>query len=386
MPTASFNRARDELSAALGVRRPELEEATLARVYGVADPTAAADPQYLDGLRSAVRAAVDYGFAAIEDCSDRVAPIPAVLLVQARLAARNRISLDTVVRRYHGGNTLFTEMLIEEAEECELPRDELRRLFRLVAASFDRLLAAVSDEYRREGEVQAVSGERRRVAFVERLLAGELLGSGELNYELGHHHLGLVAAGAGGAEALRKLGERLDRRLLLVEPDEETAWAWLGGQRRLDSGELDILASVKWPEHVALGCGEPGHGLGGWRLTHRQAAAALPVALRATEGLVRYADVALLAAVLQDDLLATSLRDLYLVPLSEERNEGAIAKETLRAYFAAAGNASSAAAALGVSRRTVASRLAAIEERLGRPVEAASAELETALRLEEIEG
>lgn len=357
----------------------------MARVYGVADPGDAADPQYLVGFRAAVSAAVEYAFGALAAGSDRMQPIPPALLVQARLAARNRISLETVLRRYHGGNTLFTEVLIEEAERCELPRAELRRLFRLIAASFERLLAAIAEEYRREGDLHGESGERRRVALIERLLAGELVGSAELSYELGGHHLGLVASGRGAAAAIREAGERLDRRLLLAEPNEEMAWGWFGGKRPFEQRELELLSSLSWPEETGIACGEAGQGSAGWRLTHRQATAALPVAQRVRPGLIRYGDVALLASVLKDDLLATSLRELYLVPLSEERNQGRTAKETLRAYFAAAGNASSAAAALGVSRRTVAARLEAIEERVGRPVEAISAELETVLRLEEIE-
>ena len=42
--------------------------------------------------------------------------------------------------------------------------------------------------------------------------------------------------------------------------------------------------------------------------------------MRGPEPFVRYVDVALLAAVLQDDLLATSLRKLYLEPLEAERD------------------------------------------------------------------
>ena len=49
--------------------------------------------------------------------------------------------------------------------------------------------------------------------------------------------------------------------------------------------------------------GEPGEGLVGWRLSHRQAKAALPIAERRGQAILRYADVALLASILRDDLV-----------------------------------------------------------------------------------
>ena len=114
--------------------------------------------------------------------------------------------------------------------------------------------------------------------------------------------------------------------------------------------------------------GEPGEGLSGWRLSHRQAKAALQVAERRGQAVLRYADVALLASVLRDDLLVTSLRQLYLEPLERARDGGKAARETLRAYFAAERNVSSTAAVLGVDRRTVTNRMRAIEELFDRPL------------------
>ncbi|HEV7483062.1 MAG TPA: helix-turn-helix domain-containing protein [Solirubrobacterales bacterium] len=386
MPRASLNQAQVGLQARLHARRPELEQAILARAYGISDPTAAPDHQYVDGLRSAVSVAIDYGFAAVQLGPGRSLPeIPPELLAQARLAARNRVRLDTVLRRYCGGNTAFADIMVEEAEHCDLPRAQLKALLRALASSFDSLLAAVSEEYAREGETHVHGSEKRRLQLLRRLLAGELLDASDLGYDLEGHHLGVVALGAGAGEALRVLGERLDRQLLLAQPDEQASWAWLGGRRPFDSDNLDLLGSFDWPPSLLLAIGEPAHGLPGWRLSHRQAVAALPIAQRGRSPFVRYADVPLLAAILQDDLLATSLRQLYLAPLQAERDGGLTAKETLRAYFAAAGNASSAAAALGVSRRTVSSRLIAIEDRFGRPLDAASAEIEAILRLDEIE-
>jgi len=245
------------------------------------------------------------------------------------------------------------------------------------------VVAAVSEEYKREVETAPHSSEHRRCTSLRRLIAGESAYVSGFDYEFGDHHIAMVATGVGADQALKALGKQLDRCLLLVEPDLETAWAWLAGRDCFDRQELDFITSFAWPSRAAVACGTPGRGIGGWRLSHRQAAAALPVAQRSSTSFAHYADVALLAAVLQDDLLAASLQNTYLVPLQAVRGA---AKETLGAYFSAAGNISSAAAALGVSRHTVSGRLGAIEKSLGRPIDTVSAELQLALRLDEFEG
>ncbi|HWO47309.1 MAG TPA: helix-turn-helix domain-containing protein, partial [Solirubrobacterales bacterium] len=94
-------------------------------------------------------------------------------------------------------------------------------------------------------------------------------------------------------------------------------------------------------------------------------------------------DVAVLASIARDELLATSLRRLYLEPLERMRDGGKVARQTLRAYFDAERNISSTAAALGVDRRTVRNRLRAIEDSLGRPLTGSLADLEIALRLDD---
>jgi DNA-binding PucR family transcriptional regulator len=136
---------------------------------------------------------------------------------------------------------------------------------------------------------------------------------------------------------------------------------------------------------VSLAIGESSKGIDGWRLTHRQAQAAMLVALRRPRRLTWYADVALLAAVLRDQELARSLVEIHLSPLEDRKDGGAVARRTLRAYFAAGCNAATAAAALGVNRHTVERRLHAIEEQLGRLLHTCHAELEVALRVEELE-
>lgn len=375
----SPEQARAALSERLRARRSEIEQATLTRIYAVSAPTEVTDPAYAEGLRTAVCTALDYALAGIEAGSSRPSPIPVELFAQARLAARNGVNLDTVLRRYFAGHTLLGDFVIQEAGSL-LPQAELQRLLKAQAALVDRLMAAVTEEYTREAKGRPETAEERRTEWVERLLDGEPLDTTELAYDFDAHHVGVIVAGSGAAEAFRDLAAARGSQHLTVRRGEDTVWAWLGTRRRLDPAEL----APGWPAGVFVAVGEPAQGLLGWRLTHRQAAAALPIALRSHKPYIRYADVPVLASIHQDDLLAASLRELYLAPLEEGREEGKMARETLRAYFAADRNVSSAAAALEVDRHTVTSRLRTIEERLGAPLSSCAFDLEAALQLEEL--
>jgi DNA-binding PucR family transcriptional regulator len=181
---------------------------------------------------------------------------------------------------------------------------------------------------------------------------------------------------------VRRLADDVDRRLLLVEPREQIVWAWLGGRRRLDHDEFLQRAASDVPPHLAIAVGEPALGRAGWRLSHRQAAVISSYSRRELGKVTRYADVGLLAAVSKDQVLVESLNQLYLSPLASGRDGGAALRDTLRAYFSAGRNISSAAAALAVNRDTVSNRLRTVEQRLGRSLEDIAAELDIALRLE----
>lgn len=100
----------------LQARRAEIEEAVCRRAWEIDDPLEAGDPDYADGLRAAVSAALDCGFAVIEEGAEPSLPVPPALLTQAGLAARSHVSLDTVLRRYLGGYALFADFLTQEAE------------------------------------------------------------------------------------------------------------------------------------------------------------------------------------------------------------------------------------------------------------------------------
>jgi hypothetical protein len=375
--------SRAWLGERLQIRRGEIERAILLRTHSISDPTEIGDPGYVEGLRAAVFAGLGYGLAGIEDSRARPSPIPAELFAQARRAARNGVSLATVLRRYFAGYTLLSDFVMREAEDAHfLGLEELQHLMKMHAARFDRLLEAIAAEYESEAAGRTFSRERRRADCVDRLLAGELTDTSELVYDLDVWHVGAISAGLGAEEALRALAAAFDRRLLLIRRSESASWAWLGGSRPFDSEEIDRIAGFEPPSQVSLALGEPARGLDGWRFTHRQARAALPIAQRSPRPLTRYADVALLASTLQDEVLRTSLKDFYLAPMESERDGGETLRQTLRAYCAADRNVSSTAAALRVDRKTVTNRLRVIEDLFGRPLSTCITEVEVALRLE----
>jgi hypothetical protein len=376
--------ARAILHRRLKARQEEIAQTVLIQVRERSGPERS-DPNYAEGLRNAVQAAVAYGIDALRR-EDRPPPVPTALLEQARRAARGGINLDALQRRYLAGYSLLSDYIVEAAEEPNLFQGTaLRRLLWTQADLFDRLLELIGEEYARELRQRPASPADRRTERIERLLAGEPLDASDLNYGLDACHVGLIAEGEHAYDALRGLLGDLGLRSILIRRPDAAAWAWCGSRGSSALKEVERRLAKGWPSRVSLALGEPGAGRAGWRLTHQQAKAALPIATRSQRPFVRYRDVALLSAVSRDDLLATSLRQLYLAPLEDEGDGGGPLLETLRAYFASDRNVSSTAAALGVNRRTVANRLRTIEDRLGCSLLTNTAEIAAALRLQELD-
>jgi hypothetical protein len=380
----SLRQARLEICTQLEARRNEIERDLLNRVKAIAYSDDITDPEYVDGLPRAVAAGLAHTFDGIK-CSERhTPPIPAVLLSQARLAARNGLSIDVVVRRCAACDTLIKDLLTKEAEETGLvERVKLSDLLRAQGVIFDRIVTAVSDEHRRERENFA-SPELRLLKIVKGLLAGEILDTSELRYDFDAFHIAAIARGPGASSVIKGLASALDCTPFLVRNADGAVWAWLGRRERPNVTRIEKLVTARWPKRVHLSIGEPAQGRTGWRQTHNQATAAFLAALYRPGNLIRYAEDPLLFTAMRDDLLSNSLHDLYLIPLAGERDGGAALRRTLRAYFAAGCNGASAAHVLKVSRQTVKNRIQTVETRVGRPIAECAAELEAALHLDHI--
>lgn len=282
------------VASRLRARVPELTGGLLERARAIADPRDAADEIYLERLPAALEALLDYGVAMIEGGDRRDPGPPPAVLSEVRLAARAGVPLDAVVRRCLAASALLGDALVAEAESAGTPSDVLRRLLAAHATAFDRLLEAETREYARELARWPKGRAEQRRQCAKRLLAGEMVDPAPLGYELAGSHLALMAVGEGVEVAVRELAVELGRRLLAVEREDEPIWAcWLGGVGPLASAEVVSAWRGVEPAGSQITVGEPGEDLAGWRLSHRQAKAALPLAHRKGVAVLRYADVVL---------------------------------------------------------------------------------------------
>lgn len=384
--TGSLAEIRGLIIGGLRQRRPEIEQAICARIHtSVPHPASREDPDYEAGLEEAITSVVGFSLDAIEKGSEWSGSMPPGAAVQARRAARVGVGLGTIQRRYFAGHREFGEFVTQEIERVGLLNngEVVNHLRRIQETLLERLAAAIEHEYSQEQE--SIGGSRRS-EIVQRLLAGEPVEPAdlaELDYEIDTYwHVGLIASGAGVEDIVQTLRRHYGCKLLYVSLNSRVC-AWLGIQEGTTvKGEH---LSTTGHSELSVAVGEPGRGFDGWRLTHHQARAAFAVALRRPERVAWYADGRLLAAALQNETLARSLTQRYLMPLGSQRDGGAKLRRTLRTYIDLECNATSAAHGLQVGRHTVESRVHAAERLIGSTLRQCLPELDVALRLEELD-
>lgn len=381
----SLPEARRVIGERLRARWDEIEHELLAGV-GAFSQDESVDPEYAMGLRDSVPVALEYGIECIES-SERSAPLlPTSLYAQARLAARNGVKLDVVIKRYMGGFTLLDSFLEEVAsDEGLVGTSAYKEIRRVSSVLIPKLITDIGEQYHDEIQKQATSPESGRVEQIRELLDGKPVDTTQFNYDFGGFHIGIVAKGPSVARTIKELAQALDCISIVFEPLDAPAFAWLGRRTPPDIDGMEELVSKHWPTESALAIGEIGKGQKGWRLSHLQAKAGFLVSLKRGGGFFRYRDDPFVVTLLHDHLLAESLRQMYLTPLEKEQDGGKKLFHTLRAYCAAEHNGASAAKALKVSRQTVPNHLRTVENRLGRPLSDCMAELEAALRLDELD-
>lgn len=371
-------------------RREQLAEEMTERIRaGVAEFEGFDGPELWEAVRVSCLANLEAGFASM--ARDRALPeaIPADARDLALLTARLDLPLAALLRSYRVGHAMTWRLWIGEVER-EDPDAAVRRETLIAASDYlfeyvDRLATFLTDEYTAERDRFMRSREQRRTQLVRDILDGAdpQVGTalGELDYDLRLEHLGCVVSGPDAEGVVRDLARELDAvHELVVSLTGETSWAWIGRVR-----PFRVPERISVPEGTTLSIGDPASGTEGFRSSHRQARDAHRVAILGRErAVVRYDDVALESLVAGDEARSRAFVSRELRGIDGDDPRSQRLRRTLRAYFASGQNASAAAALLGVHEHTVGYRLRTIEERLGRPVTARRAELETALRLMEL--
>jgi PucR C-terminal helix-turn-helix domain/GGDEF-like domain len=344
-------------------------------------------PELWEAMRASCLANLEAGLTGLTRQLELPDEIPPDARDLALLAARLDVPLAAVLGAYRIGHAMIWQRWFE-AVEREATDGEARRAALEAASTYlfeyvNRLSNFVTAEYTAERDRFMRSREQRRTQLVRDILDGEdpdpAVAMRELDYDLRLHHFAVVVSGADVEGVVRTLGRTLEApHRLIVSLAGETAWAWLGRTR-----EFAIPERVEVPDGVALSVGDPAAGTEGFRRSHREAREAHRIALRGggDARVVRYDQVALESLVADDEGRIRDFVSRELRGIDGDDARSHRLRETLRAYFACAQNASAAAAMLGVHEHTVTYRLRTIEERLGRPVTARRAELETALRL-----
>jgi PucR C-terminal helix-turn-helix domain/GGDEF-like domain len=345
--------------------------------------TTESEGRLLTQLRNAATAELRAGIRAFN--LGRMLPVspPAETGELARQAARARVPLAVLVRVYMVALSVYWEAIFDAILASGAPASTQTEVMRIGSHFLHEFVAQISglaaDEYTDEHDRAVHRRTLRRLATVRDVLAGTASTGAALDYNLGLTHCGVVATGAGAEDMLAAI--RAEPRVeVLVVPDDETVWAWIGGAVAAIAqaqGALEAAAN----ESVRVGIGRPQPGLEGFRVTHRQALAAHALAESLGRPVVRHRQFAL--ETLAGGLGPAAAQFIHdeLGPLvgSPVRNQRLL--PTLGAYLEAGQSGAAAAARLGISARTVSHRLQLIEDALGHSVANRAVELNTALRL-----
>lgn len=377
--------ARRTFASGLQSRQPEIEEELLLAIpAALRDPLAGADADFTSGQGEAISAALNYALNTLASARGRSVAVPSPILEQARRSARHSIGLDTVLSLYVAGREALGAIVAMDSARYGADVDRAAQA--VLGSLLQQLVPALIRAHESEAERLRRSRQQRRAARIRRLLDGEPVDVTALDYEFEGWHTALIITGA-GAEAAQSVVEGLGRSALFVAQEDAALWGWLRDSKPLAAAEIESFVKQTSIPQAAFAIGEPGHGLAGWRLSHRLAQEARRVAIIAPQVITTYESVGVLAPWALDRSLALAFIEVHLGPLeSLGRDSAATTRETLRETFKATHQIVAAASALKVNRGTLRARLSRIERALGVPVRERQAELEIALRLEALYG
>ncbi|MHB1538629.1 MAG: CdaR family protein [Solirubrobacteraceae bacterium] len=390
--SARLAQERADVLAGLRSRVTEHRQALLTHLPAAAHGAAAnGDTELEKGRQEMVDALIEIGLRAIEQGEPWEGPLPEAVRAQGRRAAAAGMSVETMFKRCMDGFAFMRRVFFDELERQQMPRRHEHALRRQASEAMDalrlRVFGALAETHSRELATQTRSMQQRRAEITDRLLAGATPPPEELallDYEIDGWHIGLIATGKDAECSVRTLRAQLGCQALAVCRDEQTVHASLAVQPRINFEAIERVFCARCLDmDASLAVGEPGRGPHALHISHEEAQAAREVARYRPRRLTRYADVAIDAALLSNEEMASTLIARCLTPL-DEGGGGAMRRRVMRELFHLEYNKTLAAEALDLNPETIRRHVKEIQDRLGHPLPELQTEIQLALRAEEL--
>ena len=348
-----------------------------AAVSAAADEPLRSEPVLAAEVAASTRSNVLYWAAGIaRDPGGRVpADLTPEVLGIAREAFRRGIE-QTVYTTYHAGQNVVQAYWMRTAFALYADPAVLRQALAAGSASVagfvEDMVAALSEQLRRERADLARSSHARRFEVVSLILDSAPITTGragaQLGYDLRRRHTAAVlwtdprrpdqAALAAAAEALGPVTRA--RQVLTVIASSSSVWAWLAAAA--DTGAAAITAATAAHPAVRVAVGPAGTGADGFRRSHFDAVATQRLMSRRPDlRVARFADVQLVALALADEQGA---REFVARTLGRLADADPDLRDTLCVYIGEQFSAARAARALYTHRNTVLNRLQRAERLL----------------------
>jgi DNA-binding PucR family transcriptional regulator len=372
----------------------ELMNQMQAAVSAAADEPLRSEPVLAAEVAASTRANVLHWAASIErDPGGRVpANLTPEVLGIAREAFRRGIE-QTVYTTYHAGQNVVWAYWMRTAFSLSSDSAVLRQALAAGSASVagfvDDMVAALSEQLRRERAELARSSHARRFEVVSLILDSAPIttarASAGLGYDLRRRHTAVIlwtdprrpdqAALAAAADALGPATRA--RQVLTVIASSSSVWAWLAATADTDAAALTAATAQQPAVRVAVGPASA--GADGFRRSHFDAVATQRLMARRPDlRVARFADVQLVALALADEQRAREFVARTLGTLADADRE---LRDTLCVYIGEQFSAARAARALYTHRNTVLNRLQRAERLLPLPLAGHGLEIGVALEI-----
>jgi DNA-binding PucR family transcriptional regulator len=372
----------------------DLMDQVYAAVSAAADEPLRSEPILAAEVAASTRANVLHWAAGIaRDPGGRVpANLTPEVLGIAREAFRRGIE-QTVYTTYHAGQNAVQAYWMRTAfalsQDPAVLRQALAAGSASVAGFVEDMVAALSEQLRRERADLARSSHARRFEVTSLILDSAPIttarASAQLGYDLRRRHTAAVlwtdprrpdqAALAAAADTLGPVTRA--RQVLTVIASSSSVWAWLAAAA--DTAAAAITAATAAHPGVRVAIGPPGTGADGFRRSHFDAVATQRLMARRPDlRVARFTDVQLVTLAIADEQRA---REFVARTLGKLADADPDLRETLCVYIGEQFSAARAARALYTHRNTILNRLQRAERLLPLPLAGHGLEIGVALEI-----